>query len=318
MDNQFKLKDFIRKARVKHGWKFDYSKVEYKNANTKVCIICPKHGEFWQTPNNHIHQTHCCPKCWREKAGRWKLKSLDKFIEEAKAIHGDKYDYSKVQYINSQIKVCIICPIHGEFWQIPNAHIQGFGCNKCGYISSKRLVHGVGINDLDDEYLNKTKLYNIWKQMLYRCYDKKWLESRPTYIGCSVCEEWHYLSNFKKWFDENYIEGYALDKDIFSNGNKVYSPETCCFVPLQINNAIKNSKESVSKKMGVHPNHGVFEVVIGKFGKRVYCGSYNTVKDAEQAYIRAKEGYVREIGQIYYNQGRISERVYNALMNYKI
>ena len=120
---------FIKKAVKKHGNEYDYSKVEYVNAKTKVCIICPEHGEFWQTPTNHL-SGRGCPKCIKlKKSETWKRKSS--FIEKAKKVHGEKYDYSKVEYVNAKTKVCIICPEHGEFWQTPTHHLSGSGCPKC-------------------------------------------------------------------------------------------------------------------------------------------------------------------------------------------
>lgn len=119
--------EFIRKAKQIHGNKYDYSKVEYINSHTKVCIICPKHGKFLQLPHSHLFGSGC-PEC-----GRIKRTSKNTFIEKAKEVHGNKYDYSKVEYINKNTKVCIICPIHGEFWQRPHNHIQGKqGCPECG------------------------------------------------------------------------------------------------------------------------------------------------------------------------------------------
>ena len=123
----FKLntESFITKAKEVHGDKYDYSKVEYVNNSTKVCIICPIHGEFWQIPNNHL-SGNGCNKC----SGNDKL-NTESFITKAKEVHGDKYDYSKVEYINARTKVCIICPVHGEIMIIPNKHLKGYGCNKC-------------------------------------------------------------------------------------------------------------------------------------------------------------------------------------------
>ena len=118
--------DFIEKAKKVHGDKYDYSKSEYINSKTKICIICPKHGEFWITPNNHLNG-HGCEYCYRDN----KVYDTDSFIRKAREIHGDKYDYSKVEYINNRTKVCIICPIHGEFWQVPNSHLSENGCPKC-------------------------------------------------------------------------------------------------------------------------------------------------------------------------------------------
>ena len=118
--------DFIEKAKKVHGDKYDYSKVEYINSKTKICIICPKHGEFWITPNNHLNG-HGCEQCYKVN----KVYDTDGFIRKAKEVHGDKYDYSKVEYKRSNKKVCIICPIHGEFWQTPNSHLNENGCPKC-------------------------------------------------------------------------------------------------------------------------------------------------------------------------------------------
>jgi rubrerythrin len=122
---KFTKDDFIRSARKVHGDKYDYSKVVYKNNKTDVCIICPIHGEFYQTPNSHL-KGRGCPIC-----GGTKKSTKEDFIIKAKQVHGDKYDYSKVVYVNNQIKVCIICPIHGEFYQTPKNHLSGQGCPKC-------------------------------------------------------------------------------------------------------------------------------------------------------------------------------------------
>ena len=129
--NRYTSKTWIEKAKEIHGDKYDYSKVEYKSGKEKVCIICPEHGEFWQTPNNHILGKNGCPKCGREFAKNKFTKNKEDFILDARKIHGDKYDYSKVEYINTHTKICIICPEHGEFWQIPKVHLQGCGCPKC-------------------------------------------------------------------------------------------------------------------------------------------------------------------------------------------
>ena len=129
MRKRLTTEEFVERAKKIHGDKYDYSKVEYINNSTEVCIICSKHGEFWQKPEKHL-RGHGCAKCC--KTG---IKSnTNDFIEKAKIVHGDKYDYSKVEYVNNHTKVCIICPIHGEFWQTPNSHLNGNGCFDCSYI----------------------------------------------------------------------------------------------------------------------------------------------------------------------------------------
>ena len=133
---------FIKDAIKVHGDKYDYSKVEYINNKIKVCIICPKHGEFWQSPIKHLMSAQGCPRCHLYKGK--KVKNVNNvsftnttdyeknFIEKSSKIHNNKYDYSKVNYINTNTKVCIICPKHGEFWQRPHYHLKGRGCPKCG------------------------------------------------------------------------------------------------------------------------------------------------------------------------------------------
>jgi very-short-patch-repair endonuclease/transposase-like protein len=121
-----KTNNFISKAIKIHKNRYDYSKVNYINAKTKINIICKAHGEFEQTPSNHLSKYNC-QKC----AKNFKLDTL-KFIEKAKEIHKDIYDYSKVNYINADTKIIIICKIHGEFTQQPDFHLnRKCGCPKC-------------------------------------------------------------------------------------------------------------------------------------------------------------------------------------------
>ena len=123
-------KQFIEEANIRHDFKYDYSKTQYINKREKVCIICPKHGEFWQEASSHLKGCGC-PKCGKESSQKRQSLNTEQFIERAKKVHGDKYDYSKTEYINSSTKICIICPIHGEFWQRPKDHTQGIGCPVC-------------------------------------------------------------------------------------------------------------------------------------------------------------------------------------------
>lgn len=121
---------FIAKATVVHGGKYDYSKVEYKGSKEKVCIVCPTHGEFWMTPQSHA-RGQGCPQCANSRRGSKHKDTTKSFIDKAKAVHGDKYDYFSVDYANAMTKVTIICPTHGEFQMTPSAHLSGQGCPKC-------------------------------------------------------------------------------------------------------------------------------------------------------------------------------------------
>lgn len=127
---------FFKEAPIIHNNKYDYSRVEYTTTETKVTIICPIHGDFEQTPYAHI-SGQGCRLCGATNRGIAQRDTAETFIAKAIATHGSIYDYSKVEYINQQTKVCIICPVHGEFLQQPNNHINGNGCPKCTPIKLK-------------------------------------------------------------------------------------------------------------------------------------------------------------------------------------
>ena len=131
--------DFIKKANEVHEGKYNYTKVKYENNRTKVCIICPEHDEFWQTPHDHLGG-HGCPKCKGDKNSEIKTLTKEEWIKKVREKHGDKYDYSNVNYVGSHTKVCIICPEHGEFYQKPFHHTNGHGCPKCNLSHLERNV----------------------------------------------------------------------------------------------------------------------------------------------------------------------------------
>ena len=145
--------EFIEKAIKTHVEVYDYSKVEYVNNRTKVCIICSEHGEFWQTPHNHL-KGQGCPKCKNKKISKSETKTSEKFIDEARNIHGDKYDYSNVVYTGAKDKVEIICKKHGLFFQTPSSHLQGSGCPLCG---SERTIKKKSESFTTESYIKRAK-----------------------------------------------------------------------------------------------------------------------------------------------------------------
>nr|UVM93683.1 MAG: hypothetical protein [Bacteriophage sp.] len=207
MAKKYDRYSFIWKAIQKHGYKYDYRKVDYKGSETKVCITCSIHGEFWQTPQHHLRGCNC-PKCNKN----YILDTLS-FIDKAKEVHGSKYDYSKVNYINSQEKICIVCHEHNEFWQLPSNHLQGQGCPKCDgsykftlteFIEKANYIH-------EGKYrYNKVEYINCDTKVCITCliHGEFW-QTPYTHIngcGCPICKESHLERETSKLLNDNNIK----------------------------------------------------------------------------------------------------------------
>lgn len=191
-------------------------------------------------------------------------------------------------------------------------------------------VYGVGI--LGNEKLCITnsegkKIYDTWRQMIGRCYNPKYLEKYPTYRECKVSDEFLYYPNFYNWVkkQENYEKwkdnkNFNIDKDIIQKGNKVYSPETCCLVPNRINNLIKVSKRS-KRLLGVRHKESekkYYAVCKNLDNKIVSLGSFETEYEAFLAYKKFKENIIKLAAEKEYENGMITKKCRDALMNYKI
>lgn len=230
MGNRSNTEEFIKKAKEKHGEKYDYSKVEYINNSTKVCIVCPVHGEFNQSPNAHL-SGHGCKQCANKIRKRLEKET---FIERSNKIHNHKYNYLKVNYINSKTKVCIICPLHGEFWQTPTAHMEGNGCKLCGnekqydklrhdsfyFINKSNIVHNNKYDYSKVEYLNsRTKVCIICP-----IHGEFWqnADSHLRGHGCQKCvNTYHYTT--KEWIEEAkkiHNNKYDYSKSIYKGSKK--------------------------------------------------------------------------------------------------
>lgn len=159
--------------------------------------------------------------------------------------------------------------------------------------------------------------YSIWNDMFKRCYSKKYHSTKPTYIDCSVAEEWLNFQNFAEWFEENYIEGFQLDKDILVKGNKIYSSKTCCFVPVEINSLFtKSNKIRGIYPIGVRKNKNQIEAFLSINSTQKYLGVFKSVNEAFEAYKVAKESNIQKIAEKW--KDKISDKVYQAMYNYKV
>lgn len=150
---------FIKEVLQRFNNKFDFSKCTYVSAKTPVTLICTDCGtEFTITPDNLLVAEYGCPKCAEISRRKSRTKTTEQFIKEAKEIHGDKYDYSKTEYIDCNTRVCITCPKHGEFWQLPPDHIcNKSGCPKCNRSKGENLIDKI-LTDTGINYINQYEL----------------------------------------------------------------------------------------------------------------------------------------------------------------
>ncbi len=186
----------------------------------------------------------------------------------------------------------------------------------------KRLIYNKGYYSKGIYYSKingkQTKVYDVWKSMLRRCYCKKSLKRDCKYEGCFICEEWLNFQVFAQWFHNNYIEGYSLDKDILIKGNKVYSPETCCFIPITINSIIGSCTiRKHTYLTGIRKTkNGKYQAKIGNLRKTTPLGTFDTREEANKIYIKMKEKQISQIAELF--KDKIDKNVYNKLKNYKL
>jgi len=197
-----------------------------------------------------------------------------------------------------------------EFIEVPPTRLS---------ITQRKLVLGHGINDAD--YVTNIKIdgkrrecpfYQRWKNMLMRCYDPKFHVSKPTYKGCTVCNEWLTFSNFKRWMIKQDWKGKQLDKDLLIKGNKIYGPDKCVFVSSRVNSLLSDSAAIRGKyPIGVF-KHSVNNSFIAKCkvnGKNIHIGSFSSPDVAFDAYKKFKSDRIREIAST------LEEPVRSALLS---
>lgn len=192
---------------------------------------------------------------------------------------------------------------------------------RSGYVRNvfRKTIYGVGYFGVGKYNSKNSRVcYHKWAAMLERCYNEEYQKEKLTYIGCTVCEEWHNFQNFAEWFEHNYdhttMKMWHLDKDILLIGNKIYSPTTCCFVPNEVNQIF--SFKRTSKNTGVYQkNNKYYPHVSKKGGGNKYLGTFLTLDSAIIKYKEEKIKIVHEIAEKW--KGKIDNRVYEKLINYK-
>ena len=270
--------EFIQKAIIVHGNKYNYDKVVYKNNSTKVCIICPIHGEFWQKPSYHLHGSGC-PKCKSKKIGeRNKIictLPLEEILIKFKKIHNDKYDYSLINdtnYSNTKIKIPILCheigidnKEHGLFMQRPIDHISGSGCTLCylkqlkkskeQFISDCNIIFGVNRYDYSKLFYN-----GATKKIIIICHEKdkngqehgEFIISASAHLNkqhCPKCEKEKFNKLHKKSIEQliidfNKIHNNKYEYSLINEHNYINAQ---CKIPIICHEKDENGKE-----------HGIF------------------------------------------------------------
>ena len=175
----------------------------------------------------------------------------------------------------------------------------------------------------EGEYDSKNMFYNLWMNMLKRCYSDEFHKERPTYIGCRVCDEWLNFQNFAKWCDEHYYtinqNRMELDKDILYKGNKVYEPTKCIFVPQFINTLfVRGDKIRGKYPIGVsfQKKANKYQVTYKKEHKTIYLGLYSSIDEAFECYKKEKETHIKEVADEY--KDYIPLKLYEAMYMYEV
>ena len=243
----------------------------------------------------------------------------EEFLKKAHAIYGDKYCYERTILGGHTERICVTCKEHGDFWQFPANHMRWEGCPVCARLQNKDLVFGIGINDEITPTTKCHKAYNHWQMILKKCFDQKYKTRHPTYKNVTMCEEWKRFSVFKKWFDANYVEGYDLDKDLLSdNGHKIYSPDTCCFIPHSLNvllSSKKLGKDGLPRGINKEGNSYAVRVCLHK-GERIRVGKIRSIDEAVDIYNKIKRKEIVSAVLGCYENGLIGKRVYDSFLNY--
>lgn len=277
------FENFINRAKIVHSEYYNYSKVEYINTHEKVCIICPEHGEFWQSPANHLKGSKC-KLCSNKARAKSKTKSFESFLNDANLVHSNFYIYEKTNFIKRSDKAIITCPIHGDFEQIINNHLKGEGCSECAKIRSadkRKLTLNEFIIKANNIHNNKYD-YSL---SVYSKYSDKIKIICPIHgefeqqvgnhlqgKGCSKCKNDKLAFNRKDSF-ENFVN------KANSVHNKLYDYEKVNYI------------NQLTKIIIICPKHGEFEQTANAHLRGQGCPKCNNSKGEIMIYNWLKNNY---------------------------
>ena len=262
---------FIKRAKEIHGDRYDYSLVKYTNAKTRIEIICPVHGKFEQIPYNHLSGKGC-KECGHKENGINRSITLEKFLEKAKVVHSDTYDYSKTKIKNYKTKIEIICKIHGSFFQTPANHLSGKGCKECGMMSTLNHIYK-NCSSSTEDFIKKSKelhgdtydyslveYVNNYTQVKIICAEHgEFLQLPHNHLGGKGCKECGiqkagYYTGTSKLEEDfvNFIRSFYSGEIITSVRDKIPPMELDIFLPefnlgIEINGSYWHSEKFKDK-----------------------------------------------------------------------
>lgn len=242
-----------------------------------------------------------------------------KSLYEGKVFPNDYGEFEVLEYINAG-NIIVKFVKTGTVRSVRLQHLKN------GKVADPMFPSVCGIGYTGGNIEND-KARSSWSGMIHRCYDTKANRSRRYFDrGVYVCNEWLNFQNYYRWWSENYVEGYHLDKDILVQGNKCYSENTCCFVPCEVNSLLTYTQAKRGDlpcgvsfnpdRGGVKGNYSA-QVCQGKKDSK-WLGYFATPEDAFEVYRQAKEEVIRKVAEENFKLGKITEKVYKALLNHKV
>lgn len=211
-------------------------------------------------------------------------------------------------------KQCKVCGSEYETYDKNSKYCSISCATKDRY--NNATVCGKAFNDLKGEKLPKIKdIRYIWKNMVKRCLDSKFKEKHPCYKDVSICDEWLIFSNFYNWAYPLYKDRYSLDKDILCGKNKkIYSPDTCCFIPRKINNSITYLMNNIEdENIGIWKSGSKFYPHISINNSKKNLGVYESKEEAVRVRKKAKKDFILNLANEY--KDKIDSKVYTALLS---
>jgi hypothetical protein len=195
-------------------------------------------------------------------------------------------------------------------------------------LGQRKKIYGIGINDseynvrvfINGKTSERCPYYSAWTSMLNRCYSDKFHKRQESYKDCIVCDEWLTFTNFKKWMKTKNWKGKAIDKDIIKQGNKIYCPDYCEFVPKEINQIVTDGGNKNELPNGVCHNKrdGNYKAQISKRGKHIHLGYFDNIKEANMAYRKAKKEHITEVAIENYILNLIPLNIFDSLINWNV